>query len=92
MCASAQTAGELQPTMLRHIQRYQKSEYERLNNEAQHQVDPLRTGALQPAILNSQNFSSNALGANGSIHIFTVSADRCLPSLLPFQVEGHENF
>jgi len=49
-----------------------------MNNEAQHQVDLLKTGALQTAILNSANFSSIATDEHGVIQIFNIGAERML--------------
>ena len=49
-----------------------------MKNEAQHQVDLLKTGALQTAILNSANFSSIATDDRGVIQIFNVGAERML--------------
>ncbi len=49
-----------------------------MNNEPQHQVDLLKTGALQTAIFNSANFSSIATDAKGVIQIFNVGAERML--------------
>jgi len=68
----------LQLSILKRIQRYQKSEYERLNSEVQRQVDLLKTGALQTAILNSENFSSIATDDRGVIQIFNIGAERML--------------
>ncbi|MEO8801955.1 MAG: ATP-binding protein [Rudaea sp.] len=47
-------------------------------HEAQRQVDLLKTGALQTAILNSANFSSIATDDNGVIQIFNIGAERML--------------
>jgi len=47
-----------------------------MKNEAQHQVDLLKTGALQTAILNSANFPIIATDAKGVIQIFNVGAER----------------
>jgi len=49
-----------------------------MKNEAQHQVDLLKTGALQTAILNSANFSSIATDDRGVIQIFNIGAERML--------------
>ena len=49
-----------------------------MNNEVQCQVDLLKTGALQTAILNSANFSSIATDEKGVIQIFNVGAERML--------------
>ena len=49
-----------------------------MKNEAQHQVDLLKTGALQTAILNSANFSSIATDEKGVIQIFNIGAERML--------------
>ena len=49
-----------------------------MNNDAQHQVDLLKTGALQTAILNSENFSSIATDERGVIQIFNIGAERML--------------
>ena len=49
-----------------------------MKNEAQHQVDLLKTGALQTAILNSANFSSIATDDQGVIQIFNIGAERML--------------
>jgi len=49
-----------------------------LKNETQHQVDLLKTGALQTAILNSANFSSIATDDQGVIQIFNIGAERML--------------
>ena len=48
------------------------------NNEFRRQVDLLKTGALQKAILNSANFSSIATDVGGVIQIFNVGAERML--------------
>ena len=56
----------------------QASRPKRVKNEAQRQVDLLKTGALQTAILNSANFSSIATDAKGVIQIFNVGAERML--------------
>ncbi len=47
-------------------------------NESQRQVDLLKTGALQTAILNSANFSSIATDDKGVIQIFNIGAERML--------------
>ena len=49
-----------------------------MKNEAQHQIDLLKTGALQTAILNSANFSSIATDEKGVIQIFNIGAERML--------------
>ena len=49
-----------------------------MKNEAQRQVDLLKTGALQTAILNSENFSSIATDDRGVIQIFNIGAERML--------------
>jgi len=49
-----------------------------MKNEAQIQVDLLKTGALQTAILNSANFSSIATDEQGVIQIFNIGAERML--------------
>ena len=49
-----------------------------MKNEGQRQVDLLKTGALQTAIVNSANFSSIATDAKGVIQIFNVGAERML--------------
>ncbi|MDZ4730465.1 MAG: ATP-binding protein [Xanthomonadales bacterium] len=49
-----------------------------MKNEAQTQVDLLKTGALQTAILNSANFSSIATDERGVIQIFNIGAERML--------------
>jgi len=49
-----------------------------MKNEAQHQIDLLKTGALQTAILNSANFSSIATDDQGVIQIFNIGAERML--------------
>jgi len=46
--------------------------------EERRQMNLLKTGALQTAILNSANFSSIATDANGVIQIFNVGAQRML--------------
>lgn len=46
--------------------------------EERRQMNLLKTGALQIAILNSANFSSIATDANGVIQIFNVGAQRML--------------
>ena len=51
---------------------------ERMKNEAQDQIDLLKTGALQTAILNSANFSSIATDEHGVIQIFNIGAERML--------------
>ncbi len=38
----------------------------------------LKTGALQNAIINSENFSSTATDENGVIQIFNIGAERML--------------
>jgi len=49
-----------------------------MNNPAQDQIDLLKTGALQTAILNSANFSSIATDEQGVIQIFNIGAERML--------------
>ena len=49
-----------------------------MKNEVEHQVDLLKTGALQTAILNSENFSSIATDERGVIQIFNIGAERML--------------
>ena len=49
-----------------------------MKSEAQTQVDLLKTGALQTAILNSANFSSIATDERGVIQIFNIGAERML--------------
>ena len=49
-----------------------------MKDEAQRQVDLLKTGALQTAILNSANFPIIATDAKGVIQIFNVGAERML--------------
>jgi len=49
-----------------------------MKNEAQIQIDLLKTGALQTAILNSANFSSIATDEQGVIQIFNIGAERML--------------
>jgi len=49
-----------------------------MRSETQHQVDLLKTGALQTAILNSANFSSIATDDQGVIQIFNIGAERML--------------
>jgi len=49
-----------------------------VKSEAQTQVDLLKTGALQTAILNSANFSSIATDERGVIQIFNIGAERML--------------
>ena len=49
-----------------------------MKNEAQCQIDLLKTGALQTAILNSANFSSIATDERGVIQIFNIGAERML--------------
>ncbi|MDP1633971.1 MAG: PAS domain S-box protein, partial [Gallionellaceae bacterium] len=46
--------------------------------EARHQLNLLKTGALQKAILNSANFSSIATDEKGLIQIFNIGAERML--------------
>ena len=47
-------------------------------SDAQRQIDLLKTGALQTAILNSANFSSIATDDKGVIQIFNIGAERML--------------
>jgi len=49
-----------------------------MKNNARDQVDLLKTGALQTAILNSANFSSIATDDQGVIQIFNIGAERML--------------
>jgi len=49
-----------------------------MNSKAQTQIELLKTGALQTAILNSANFSSIATDEQGVIQIFNIGAERML--------------